>query len=115
MKKLVIYHNGECSKCKETSELLSGKGCEIEYRFYLFEPPTKTELKEVLNKLGLNPSELIRRNEPLFVEQFEGKPFTEEEWLNILTDNPVLMQRPIVVDGDKAIIARPPETVLDIL
>lgn len=115
MNKLVIYHNGECSKCKETSELLDGKGYEIEYRFYLFEPPTEAELKEVLKKLGKEPSELIRTTEPLFMEQYDGKELSEDEWLKVLLKNPVLMQRPIVVNGDKAIIARPPEKVLEIL
>ena len=115
MPKLVIYHNGECSKCKETTELLQDKGYEIEYRFYLFEPPSKEELLDVLNKLGMQPSQLVRVSEPLFVEKYDGKGLTEDEWLQAILEHPVLMQRPIVVNGDKAIIARPPETVLDIL
>jgi arsenate reductase len=115
MKKLLIYHNGECSKCKETSELLEGKGFEIKYRFYLFEPPGEEELKDVLRKLDMQPSQVIRKSEPLYIEQYEGKKMTEEEYLQAILDNPVLLQRPIVIKGDKAIIARPPEKVLEIL
>jgi arsenate reductase (glutaredoxin) len=115
MKKLTIYHNGECSKCKETTELLRDKGYEIAYRFYLLEPPTEAELKEVLSKLQVNPSELVRKTEPLYMEQYEGKVLTEEQWLQVLLQHPVLMQRPVAVNGNRAIIARPPEKVLEIL
>lgn len=115
MPKVTIYHNGECSKCKETNELLQDKGYDIEYRFYLFEPPTEAELREVLDKLHMQPSQLLRRSEPLFAEKFEGKELSEEEWLKVILGNPVLLQRPIVINGDKAIIARPPEKVLDII
>jgi arsenate reductase len=115
MKKLIIYHNGECSKCKETTALLQDKGYEIAYRFYLFEPPTEEELKEVLNKLQINPSALVRKTEPLYIEEYEGKTLTEEQWLQVLLQHPVLMQRPVVINGNRAIIARPPEKVLEIL
>lgn len=115
MKKLIIYHNGECSKCKETTELLKDKGYEIDYRFYLLEPPTEDELKEVLDKLQIKPSALVRKTEPLYIEQYEGKILTEEQWLQVLLQHPVLMQRPVVINGNKAIIARPPEKVLEIL
>lgn len=115
MKKLTIYHNGECSKCKETTELLQDKGYEIEYRFYLVEPPTEQELKEILIKLQLNPSGLIRKTEPLYLEKYEGRSLNEEESLQALLEDPVLMQRPIVINDNRAIIARPPEKVLEIL
>lgn len=115
MPKVTIYHNGECSKCKETNELLQSRGYDIEYRFYLLEPPTEAELKGVLSKLNMQPSQLLRRGEPLFIEKFEGKELTENESLKAILDNPILMQRPIVINGDRAIIARPPEKVLDII
>ncbi|MCD6062991.1 MAG: arsenate reductase [Flavipsychrobacter sp.] len=115
MPKVTIYHNGECSKCKETNELLKSKGYDIEYRFYLLDRPTETELREVLSKLHMEPSQILRRGEPLFAEKYEGKELTEDQWLQVILDNPVLMQRPIVVNGDTAVIARPPEKVLDIL
>ncbi|WP_276132826.1 ArsC/Spx/MgsR family protein [Polluticoccus soli] len=115
MPKVTIYHNGECSKCKETNELLQSRGYDIDYRFYLLEPPTEAELQGVLDKLRMQPSQILRRGEPLFTEKFEGKDLTENEWLKVIVDNPILMQRPIVINGERAIIARPPEKVLDII
>lgn len=109
-----MYHNGECSKCKELTEILSAKGLPVDYKFYLHEPLTLGELKDLLQKLQLPATALLRQSEPLFAH-YEGKQFTEDEWLQIIIDNPVLLQRPIVVLDDKAIIARPPEKVLEIL
>ncbi len=68
-----------------------------------------------MKKLGKKAEDIIRKGEPIFKEKFQGKEFSEEEWLNILTDNPILIERPIVVRGDKAIIGRPPEKVLELL
>lgn len=114
MSRILVYHNGECSKCKELTEILSAKGLPVDYKFYLHEPLTTEELKDLLRKLQLPATALLRQSEPLFA-QYEGKQFTEGEWLQIIIDHPVLLQRPIVVLDDKAIIARPPEKVLEIL
>lgn len=81
-------------------------------RWYLADPLTKDELRALLKKLGIHPSELVRKSEELYLQQYEGKDISEEEWLSILADNPILIQRPIVEKGNKAIIARPPEKVL---
>ena len=69
----------------------------------------------ILKKLKLKPHELIRTKEQVYIDNFKGKIFSEEEWLQILQDNPILIERPIVINGDKAVIARPPEKVLEIL
>lgn len=113
--KLLVYHNGECSKCKNLTELLHEQDAEVTYKFYLHEPLSIDELKGLLQKLQMQAIDLIRRSEPLFVEQFEGKELSEEEWLQVIADNPILLQRPIVVNGDRAVIARPAEKVLEIL
>jgi arsenate reductase len=112
---LTIYHNGECSKCKGALEMIQAKGIAYEMRYYLYEPPTVEELTELLSKLKIPASALIRKTEPLYLEQYEGKDLNEDEWIKILTENPILMQRPVVVNGDKAIIARPPEKVFEVL
>lgn len=112
---VTIYHNGECSKSKGALEILQEQGVEFEVRYYLIEPPTIEELKEVLGKLQLNASDIVRTNEPAYLEKYDGKEINEDEWLILLTGNPELIERPIVVNGNKAIVARPPEKVLEIL
>lgn len=113
--RVLVYHNGECSKCKELTEILISKGIEADYKLYLHEPMTIQELSSLLKKLNLPVSSIIRKSEPLYIEKYEAVTMSEEAWLQVIIDNPVLLQRPIVVNGDKAIIARPPEKLLEIL
>jgi arsenate reductase (glutaredoxin) len=110
---LIVYHNGECSKCQELSELLEGK--EVQYKFYLHEPLSVEELQALLTKLGATATDIVRTGEQVFAEQYAGKQLSDNELLQAIIDNPILLQRPIVVNGDKAIIARPPQLVKDIL
>ena len=112
---LTIYHNNRCSKSCETLDLLYDKGEEPQVIEYLKTGPTEQELKELLRKLGMPPEELVRKGEALYKEQFAGKVFSDDEWIKILSENPVLMERPIVVKGDKAVIGRPSENVLQLL
>ena len=115
MKKLTIYHNPRCSKSRETLTLLTEKGIETNVIEYLKTPLTKKGLKTLLMKLNLKPIDIIRTNEDIFKKKFKGKNFEDEEWIQILIENPTLLQRPIVVDEYKAIIARPPESVLEFI
>lgn len=110
---LTVYHNGECSKCQELSELLQGR--EVQYKFYLHEPLSVEELQTLLTKLGTTATSIVRTGEQVFAEQYAGKQLSDNELLQAIVDNPILLQRPIVVNGDKAIIARPPQLVKDIL
>lgn len=110
---LTVYHNGECSKCQELSELLEGK--EVQYKFYLHEPLSVEELQALLTKLGATATDIVRKGEQVFAEQYAGKQLSDNELLQAIVDSPILLQRPIVVNGDKAIIARPPQLVKDIL
>lgn len=114
-RKITIYHNARCSKSREALEALSESNCEIEIIEYLKKTPTKKELKDLLMKLGLKPLDIIRTNEPLFEKKLKNKKFTDAEWIQILFENPILLQRPILVDGYKAIIGRPVEKVVELL
>lgn len=113
--KVIIYHNPRCTKSRETLALLEKKKAKPEIVEYLKTPPTATELKSVLKKLGLNVQEIIRKKEPLFIEKFKNKKLSDEKWIDALVKNPVLIERPIVVKGNKAVIGRPPENVLTLL
>lgn len=115
MADILIYHNGECSKCRGALEILQEKGVPHDVRFYIAEPLSKQELTELLGLLKMQPSQLIRTGEELYKEQFEDKQLSEDEWLEVLLQYPVLLQRPIVVKGTNAIIARPPERVYEML
>lgn len=115
MSKIEIYHNTRCSKSRCALDMLNTKGADVVIRDYLKTPPTKKELKDLLAKLGIKASELARKKEPIFLEKFKDKKFTETEWITILTENPILIERPIVVDGYAAIIARPPELLEEFL
>lgn len=115
MSKIEIYHNTRCSKSRCALDMLNKKGADVVIRDYIKTPPTKKELKDLLAKLGIKASELARKKEPVFLEKFKDKKFTETEWITILAENPILIERPIVVDGYAAIIARPPELLEEFL
>ncbi|MDH3648425.1 MAG: arsenate reductase (glutaredoxin) [Saprospiraceae bacterium] len=106
-----IYHNPRCRKSRETLNIIQNYGLDPEVVLYLETPPSRQEIKDVLKKLGIKASELVRREEKLFKEAYRNKEISEEEWIRILADNPKLIQRPIVIKGSKAIIGRPPEKV----
>lgn len=112
---ITIYHNGECSKCRGALEILHEKNIPHEVRWYIAEPLSIAELQSLLKKLNVPPSELVRKSEPLYTEEYDGKKITEEEWLTILSENPILIQRPIIEKGEKAIIARPPQRVYELI
>ena len=114
-KQITILYNPRCSKCREALGHLEEGHCEIEIVEYLKKPLTKKQLKEILAKLGVRAIDIVRQKEELFVKKFSGKKFTNEEWIQILLENPILIERPIVIDGYKAIIGRPPELVIDLI
>ena len=110
-----IYHNPRCSKSRQTLKLIQERGLEPEVIRYLDTPPTKEELRSLLKKLGLKAEELVRKGEALYKERYKGKELSEEDWLDVLSQNPRLIERPIVVKGSKAVLGRPPEKVLELL
>lgn len=115
MAKLRIYHNARCSKSRGACSLLAEAGVEAEVVDYLATPPSRTELEDLLNKLRMKPSELLRRGEAVFQERYAGRDLSEDEALEALLTHPILMERPIVVRGDRAVVARPPERVKELL
>lgn len=112
---ITIYHNGECSKCRGALEIMQEQHIPHEVRWYLADPLSEEELTALLKKLALEPSALVRKSEPLYKQQFEGKNIAEMEWLKILAANPILIERPIIEKGNTALIARPPERLYDIV
>ncbi len=115
MTSLTIYHNTRCSKSRDVCSILKKKKVKTEVIEYLKTPPSQKEINALLKMLGLKAEELVRKGEPLFKEKFAGKKLTETQWIKTLANNPILIERPIIVKGDKAIIGRPPERVLEFL
>jgi arsenate reductase (glutaredoxin) len=106
-----IYHNPRCQKSREALAIVESKKSDVQIVEYLKTPPTEEELQTVLKMLGMKPEEIVRKGETLYKEKYKGKDFTDAQWLKILIKNPVLIERPIVVNGKKAVIGRPPENV----
>jgi arsenate reductase len=106
-----IYHNPRCRKSRETLKILEGNSSDIEIVEYLKTPPSSAELKNLLMKLNMSAADLIRKSEAIFKEKFKGKEFSEEEWIQVMVENPKLIERPIVVRNNKAVLGRPPENV----
>ncbi|HZH85951.1 MAG TPA: arsenate reductase (glutaredoxin) [Brumimicrobium sp.] len=110
-----IYHNPRCSKSRSALQLLEDKGLEVEIVKYLEDTPSKSELKDLLKKLGLKAEEIVRKGENDYKENFKGKILSEDEWIAAFIRYPKLIERPIFVKGDKAVVGRPPENVLSLL
>ena len=113
--KTTIYFNPKCSKCNISLELLKEKGKNPEVVKYLETVPSKDELKNILNLLGLSADQLLRKHENAYQEAGLSESSSEEEILNAMMNYPILIERPIVVHNGKAVIGRPPENILEIL
>lgn len=113
---VTIYHNPRCSKSRQTLALLREHGLEPEVIEYLQNPPTRAQLKAILKRLGLRPRELVRSGEEAYRANGLGDAsLSDDALLSAMIEHPILIERPIVVVGDKAAIGRPPEKVLEIL
>ena len=110
-----IYHNPRCRKSRETLGLIKDAGIEPELVLYLENPPKAAEIRKISEMLGMPPSAFVRKGEPIFKEHFKEKTLSEEEWIEAMVEYPKLIERPIVVKGNKAIIGRPPENVQTLL
>jgi polyphosphate kinase len=106
-----IYHNPRCAKSRAALKYLEKKGFDVEVKNYITEGVTEAELKTILVKTGLKPYELVRVQEEEYKKNLKGKSLTDDQWLSELVKYPKLLQRPIVVNGDHAVIARPPEEI----
>ncbi|GAA5442035.1 uncharacterized protein YfgD [Microbulbifer sp. NBRC 101763] len=111
-----IYHNPRCSKSRQTLQLLQENGVEPEVVLYLETPPSAENLKEILIKLGISARDLLRTGEEPYKQlNLKDRDLSEAQLIDAMAQNPILIQRPIVVKGDKAAIGRPPENVLELL
>jgi polyphosphate kinase len=110
-----IYHNPRCAKSRAGLKYLEEQGYDIEIKKYLVDGITESELEEIVSKTGKNPFYFVRTQEKDFINNYRGKTLTDKEWIKILVANPRLLQRPIVVNGDKAVLANPPENVEEII
>jgi len=110
-----IYHNPRCSKSRETLALINEAGKHVEIIEYLNNRPSKEDLVDVLQKLGLKAEQIIRKGEAVYKDNFKGKELSEKKWIEAMIRYPKLIERPIVIQGDRAVLGRPPQNVLDLL
>jgi arsenate reductase (glutaredoxin) len=112
---MLIYHNPLCSKSRGALALLEERGITPKVIRYLDAPPSREELVALLTKLGMQPSQLVRSGEAVCKAEYAGRAMSEDDWLDAMVSHPVLIERPIVVSGQRAVIGRPPENVLLLL
>ncbi|GAL63218.1 arsenate reductase (glutaredoxin) [Algibacter lectus] len=110
-----IYHNPRCSKSRQGLEILENSGKPFEIVKYLDDNLSAKALTEIVTLLGIKPIELVRKNEAIWKSDFKGKDLTDTEVIEAMANNPKLIERPIVINGKKAVIGRPPSLILDIL
>ena len=116
MSDFIIYHNPRCSKSRQTLEILNKQNVETKIVLYLETPPSAEEVTSILQKLGLSSRDIIRKGEEEYkLLNIKDQSLTENELITFMSENPKLIERPIVVKDDKAIIGRPPENVLSLL
>ena len=112
---ITIYHNPRCTKSREGLCEIENLNQPFEIRKYLDEPFTKSELEDVIKKLNIKPIELVRTKESIWIENYKEKDLSDTQIIEAMLQNPKLIERPIVVNGNKAVIARPKEKINEIL
>jgi len=112
---ITIYHNSRCSKSRDGVCFLENTKQEFQVINYLENTPTKNELKELLKKLNIPAIDLVRKKESIWVENYKNKSLSEDKIIEAMIQNPKLIERPIIVNGNKAVIARPTEKINEIL
>ncbi|MCL4128228.1 UNVERIFIED_CONTAM: hypothetical protein GTU68_037556 [Idotea baltica] len=106
-----IYHNPRCRKSRETLVLLEENGINPDIRLYLDSPPDKKELKSILKKLDIEAHRLVRKTEAIYKDNYKGQDLSEDGWIDAMITYPKLIERPIVITDNQAVIGRPPENV----
>lgn len=110
-----IYHNNRCSKSRSGLQILENSGKEFEVVKYLENTLSEEELAEIIKRLGIQPIELVRKNEAIWKSDYKNKDLSDADIIKTMVENPKLIERPIVINGDKAVIGRPPESISDII
>ncbi len=112
---ITIFHNPRCGKSRECLAFLDQSDQKVTVINYLVNPPTYEELNKIIILLQIKPIELVRQKESIWIEKFKNKPLSDKEIIHAMVSNPILIERPIVFHGDKAVIARPFEKAKTIL
>ncbi len=112
---ITIYHNPRCRKSREGLQILEESKKEFKTVLYLENPPSEKELKTLISKLGITPIELVRKGETIWKENFKGKNLSDDDIIASMASYPKLIERPIVVKENNAVIGRPPELIKTIL
>ncbi len=110
-----IYHNPRCSKSRQGLAILQEANVDFEIVEYLKTPLTAKEIKDLISKLNIDPIDLVRKSEAIWKENFKGKELSNEDIIKAMAENPKLIERPIVIHNDKAVIGRPPEKIVSII
>lgn len=110
-----IYHNPRCSKSRQGLEILENSGKEFEIIKYLENIPSYSELLSIIEKLQIKPIDLVRKNETIWKENYKGKELSDKEIISAMIQKPKLIERPIVINGNKAVIGRPLENISTII
>ncbi|MCX3263202.1 arsenate reductase (glutaredoxin) [Pedobacter agri] len=110
-----IYHNNRCTKSRQALEALETSRKAFEVIYYLETPPDLLQLKGLIEKLGVKPIELIRKTEKIYLEKYKNKSLSDEAWLEAMVQHSILIERPIVVSGNQAVVARPLEKINELL
>lgn len=114
MADLTIYHNPRCTKSRQTLALLQARQADVKVIEYLETPPSAAELKAIVAKLGMKPEQLVRKGEEVYRKKYAGKTLTDAQWIAAMVQDPILIERPIVLRGSHAALGRPPENVLQL-
>ena len=110
-----IYHNPRCKKSRDGLGVVENSGEEFEVVKYLENVPSKEELRQILGCLSITPEMLVRKNESIWKENYKGKLLSDEDILDAMIEHPKLIERPIIIKGDQAVIGRPTERIQEIL
>ena len=110
-----IYHNPKCRKSREGLKFLQNKGIDFEIVDYLKKGISIEEIREIILKLHISPKDLVRKNEVLFKKELKNLDLMDDEWIKVISENPVLLRRPVVLAKYKGVIGDPAEEILKIL
>lgn len=115
VKNMKIYHNPRCSKSRQGLAILKDAKVDFEIIEYLKTPPTEKEIKGILTKLQIEPIDLVRKNEAIWKENYKGKELSNDQIIKAMAENPKLIERPIVIHNNKAVLGRPPENISSLI
>lgn len=107
----IVYHNNRCSKSRNAVQYLTEKGIDFTTVEYMKSPLNAGELTQILSKLRMKAEDLVRKNEAIYKEEYKGREMSEAQWVEAMVKHPSLIERPIVIHGDRAVVARPLEEI----